>query len=172
MFRSSCTRFLKDNNVIQALENHWITGKCSTCFSYLLLLQCVCDHCPAEKWGGWCCTVDQNDDNFISYVLQHHRLKYTSKLWQSLNTVLQVRRCSLLYLSSDLLFAYWWWFESKIQIYFITASWKQFSRSIYDGSAEVSNSLKTKSNEWGVARNFCTIMYEVIVSENQGKQKG
>lgn len=112
-------------------------------FFYLLLLQCVCDHCPAKKWGGWCCTVDQNDDNFISYVLQHHRLKYTSKLWQSLNTILQVRRCSLLYLSSDLLFAYWWWFESKIQIYFITASWKQFSRSIYDGSAEVQQLCQT-----------------------------
>lgn len=139
MFRSSCTRFLKDNNNGKPLNN-W---KMFHLFFYLLLLQWVCDHRPAEKWGGWCCTVDQNDDNFISYVLQHHRLKYTSKLWQSLNTVLQVRRCSLLYLSPELLFAYWWWFESKIQIYFITASWKQFSRSIYDGSAEVQQLCQT-----------------------------
>lgn len=137
MFRSSWTRFLKDNDVIQALENHWITGKCSTCFS-------ICCYCSvfaitallkseANGVARWIKTM------IISSVMFSNTTGWTTPQ----HCFTEVRRCSLLYLCSDLLFAYWWWFKSKIQIYFLAASWKQFSRSIYDGSAEMRQLCQT-----------------------------
>lgn len=169
MFRSSCTRFLKDNDVIQALENHWITGKCSTCFS-------ICCYCSVFAIAALLKSEANGVARWIKTMIISSVMFSNTTGWNTpQHCFTEVRRCPLALLvfwplcilmmilikNSNLLFSSFLKTIQQIHLWWI--SWN---------AAAVSNSLKTKSNEWEVAQNFCTIMYKVIVSENQGKQKG